>query len=79
VTVLIVSHDASFLDATVTDVLLLAHGAKQLEQYEGSYSSFKATKPEVRRNDTMVFLEFLQRCMPALPAERTRLLGIWFL
>ena len=39
-TVVVVSHDASFLDLVVTDVLLLAHRSKALEHYRGSYSDF---------------------------------------
>ena len=52
VTVIIVSHDAAFLGATVTDVLLLAHGAKQLEHHEGSFSQFRVAKPEARQPQT---------------------------
>jgi len=52
VTVIIVSHDATFLDATITDVLLLAHGTKQLEHHEGSFSQFRVAKPEVTQPRT---------------------------
>jgi len=47
VTVVVVSHDAAFLEAVATDVLLLAHGAKKLEAHRGSYAAFKEAKPEV--------------------------------
>ncbi len=55
-TVVVVSHDAAFLDAVVTDVVLLAHRARQLEAYEGTYSGFRRVRPEVhayltRRSD----------------------------
>ena len=42
-----VSHDAAFLDAVATDVLLLAHGPRQLEAFRGRYSAFKAQRPEI--------------------------------
>ena len=41
-TVVVVSHDATFLEAVVTDVLLLAHARRQLEAFEGSYSHFRS-------------------------------------
>jgi elongation factor 3 len=43
----VVSHDAAFLDAVITDVLLLAHARRQLEHHQGSYSDFRVAKPEV--------------------------------
>ena len=46
-TVVVVSHDATFLEAVVTDVLLLAHAKRQLEAYRGSYAHFRSVKPEV--------------------------------
>lgn len=45
--VVVVSHDAAFLDAVATDVLLLAHGPRQLEAFRGRYSAFKAQRPEI--------------------------------
>lgn len=47
VTVVVVSHDADFMDQVITDVLLLAHRQRRLEHYVGSYSDFRVAKPEV--------------------------------
>ena len=47
-TLLVVSHDRSFLDAVSTDILHLHHGT--LDAYKGSFSYFVATRAERMRN-----------------------------
>lgn len=43
-TLLVVSHDRTFLDAVTTDVLHLHH--EQLDAYKGNYSNFVGTREE---------------------------------
>ena len=47
-TLLVVSHDRSFLEAVSTDILHLHHG--QLDAYRGSFTNFVATRTEKQRN-----------------------------
>lgn len=47
-TMLIVSHDRSFLEAVCTDVLHLNN--RQLDHYKGSFEQFMATKDEQAKN-----------------------------
>lgn len=48
-TLLVVSHDRSFLDTVSTDILHMHHG--QLEAYRGSFSYFVSTRKERQRAD----------------------------
>lgn len=47
-TLLVVSHDRSFLDAVSTDILHMH--SNQLDTYKGSFSYFVGTRAERRRN-----------------------------
>ncbi|KAI8906368.1 P-loop containing nucleoside triphosphate hydrolase protein [Gorgonomyces haynaldii] len=47
-TLLVVSHDRSFLEAVATDILHLHHG--QLDAYKGTFSNFVTTRAERQRN-----------------------------
>ncbi|KAJ3043712.1 hypothetical protein HDV00_004485 [Rhizophlyctis rosea] len=57
-TLLIVSHDRSFLDAVSTDILHLHDG--QLDYYRGNFTNFVATKAERRRNQIREYEAQLQ-------------------
>ncbi|KAJ3051263.1 hypothetical protein HK097_007748 [Rhizophlyctis rosea] len=57
-TLLIVSHDRSFLDAVSTDILHLHNN--QLDYYRGNFTNFVATKSERRRNQIREYEAQLQ-------------------
>ncbi|KAI8820744.1 P-loop containing nucleoside triphosphate hydrolase protein [Fimicolochytrium jonesii] len=57
-TLLVVSHDRSFLDAVSTDILHLHDGA--LDYYRGNFSVFVGTKSERRRNQIREYEAQLQ-------------------
>ncbi|RKO92418.1 P-loop containing nucleoside triphosphate hydrolase protein [Blyttiomyces helicus] len=57
-TLLVVSHDRSFLDAVSTDILHLHNG--QLDYYRGNFTNFVGTKTERRRNQIREYEAQLQ-------------------
>ncbi len=48
-TILVVSHDRSFLDTVATDILHLHH--QKLDHYRGNFSAFLGTRQEKRKNE----------------------------
>lgn len=54
--VLTVSHDRSFLDETVTQILELDSGTRQLTSYPGNYSDYVATKEHLREEHAAAYL-----------------------
>ncbi|KAH6559789.1 hypothetical protein BASA60_000437 [Batrachochytrium salamandrivorans] len=57
-TLLVVSHDRSFLDSVSTDILHLH--SKQLDHYRGSFSHFVVTRAERKRNQIREYEAQLQ-------------------
>jgi ATP-binding cassette subfamily F protein 3 len=57
-TLLVVSHDRSFLDSVSTDILHLHHG--KLDAYKGSFSNFVGTREEMVRNQIREYEAQLQ-------------------
>ena len=57
-TLLIVSHDRSFLDAVSTDILHMH--SNQLDHYKGNFSDFVGTRTEKRRNQLREYESQLQ-------------------
>jgi ATP-binding cassette subfamily F protein 3 len=57
-TLLVVSHDRSFLDAVTTDILHLHDG--ELDHYRGNFTTFLATKTEKRKNQWREYESQLQ-------------------
>ncbi len=53
-TVFIVSHDRTFLDATITDVVHFTN-KKRLESFRGDYQNFVHVKAEKYKNDKRAF------------------------
>jgi ATP-binding cassette subfamily F protein 3 len=52
---LVVSHDRTFLDRTVTRILELDARTHVLQQYEGSYSAYRAQKDEERAHQEQAY------------------------
>ncbi|KAJ3331811.1 ATP-binding cassette sub- F member 3 [Blyttiomyces sp. JEL0837] len=57
-TLLVVSHDRSFLDAVTTDILHLHNG--QLDYYKGNFSSYVTARAERRKNQLREYEAQLQ-------------------
>ncbi|KAJ3131479.1 hypothetical protein HK100_006308 [Physocladia obscura] len=57
-TLLLVSHDRSFLDATTTDIFHLHHGL--LDYYKGNFSSYINARAERRKNQVREYEAQLQ-------------------